>query len=110
MSDAEISIINDTTKQTLRLIIVSHNGCYIVSHERASFCSVDVALLIQAVADDFISSLQTPGRRRNFASPTYLVQIEGSGAREVHHFRRGFEYLDFSSVQSKSIVVMWRMY
>ncbi|EPE34329.1 hypothetical protein GLAREA_10023 [Glarea lozoyensis ATCC 20868] len=82
MSDAEISIVSDTTKNRPRLIIVSHNGCSI------------------AVADDFTTSLQTPGQRPNFASPTYLVQIEESGAREVHHYKRGFEYLDFSSVQN----------
>jgi hypothetical protein len=54
-----------------------------------------------SVAENFLSPLSTPGGRPNFASPTYLAQIEGSGKREVYRYERGFKYLDFSSVQSK---------
>jgi hypothetical protein len=53
------------------------------------------------VAENFLAFLSAPGSSPNFASRTYLVQIEDSGEREVYRYPHGFNYLDFSGVQSK---------
>ena len=62
------------------------------------------------MAENFLASLSDPGGCPNFASRTYLVQIEESGEREVYWYSDGFNYLDFSSVQSKFERVLFYQY
>ncbi|KIW64496.1 hypothetical protein PV04_09425 [Phialophora macrospora] len=85
ISDADITIVQNTNTMRFRLIIVSRNGCSILSQE---------------LAEDFLSSVNASGTRPNFASPTFLVQMESTGKREVYRFDRGFAYLDFVSAQA----------
>ena len=56
-------------------------------------------LLDFTVADDFFSSMKTASGRANFALPTWLVQLEGSGTRKVYRYDNGFQYLSFPNVQ-----------
>ncbi|KIX00530.1 uncharacterized protein Z518_10670 [Rhinocladiella mackenziei CBS 650.93] len=91
ISDADITIVQNTETGRFRLIIVSPNGCSILSQE---------------LAEDFVSSLSIPGRRPNFTSRTFLVQVENTGKREVYRYERGFEYLDFSSAQTNRLFVL----
>ncbi|RYO90638.1 hypothetical protein DL764_008421 [Monosporascus ibericus] len=79
--DASITIVHDSHGK-YRLIIVSRNKCTVLS---------------QVLADDFFSPST---RRPSFASPTWVVQIEGSGIRRIYHRQNGLRFLDFRSTQS----------
>ncbi|XXG96081.1 hypothetical protein Hte_002358 [Hypoxylon texense] len=65
-----------------RLIIESRNKCTIVS---------------QVLVDDFFDS---PSGKPNYSGPTYVVQIEGDGKRNVYKYERGFRYLNLSNAQA----------
>ncbi|RYP06228.1 hypothetical protein DL765_009571 [Monosporascus sp. GIB2] len=79
--DASITIVHDWHGK-YRLIIESRNKCTVLS---------------QVLADDFFSP---PTGRPSFASPTWLVQIEGNGVRRIYYRQNGFRYLDLRSTQS----------
>ncbi|RYP40588.1 hypothetical protein DL767_001588 [Monosporascus sp. MG133] len=79
--DASITIVQDSNKK-YRLIIVSRNKCTVLS---------------QVLADDFFS--RATGRP-SFASPSWIVQIEGKGLRRIYHRQNGFRFLDLRSTQS----------
>jgi hypothetical protein len=59
--------------------------------------TLECLLTLQPVANDFLSG---PSDRPNFGSATYVVQIVGSGTRKIHLYDRGFQFFDFSDVQS----------
>ncbi|RYP55178.1 hypothetical protein DL768_000172 [Monosporascus sp. mg162] len=80
--DASITIVHDS-RGKYRLIIVSRNKCTVLS---------------QVLADDFFSP--STGRP-SFASPTWLVQIEGNGIRHIYYRQNGLRFLDFRNTQSK---------
>ncbi|RYP79429.1 hypothetical protein DL770_006666 [Monosporascus sp. CRB-9-2] len=79
--DASITIVHDSHGK-YRLIIVSRNKCTVLS---------------QVLADDFFSPST---RRPSFASPTWLVQIEGKGIRRIYYRQNGLRFLDLRSTQS----------
>ncbi|KAK0636135.1 hypothetical protein B0T17DRAFT_481035 [Bombardia bombarda] len=84
--DAELFIVR-SQQDKFRLIIVSRNKCTILS---------------QVLADNFFSPQPAAGSgvhtTANFASLTYLVQLEGVGTRKVYRFDKGFKHLSFHSL------------
>ncbi|KFA81804.1 hypothetical protein S40288_11208 [Stachybotrys chartarum IBT 40288] len=81
LPDSTLYIVQSETSKRLRLIIVSDDKGTILSQE---------------LAEDVFTE---PSGRPSFTSPTYVVQIVGSGAREIHLYDKGFQYFDFSDVQ-----------
>lgn len=82
IDDAEITIVANTDKK-YRLIIASRNKCTIIS---------------QVLVEDFFTS---PSNRPNYSGPTYLVQIEDTGERNVYHYKNGFRNLSLSTAQGE---------
>ncbi|KAI1141305.1 hypothetical protein F5Y05DRAFT_256899 [Hypoxylon sp. FL0543] len=80
ISDADITVTLDEQGKH-RLIIESRNKC---------------TLLSQVLADDFFSS---PSRAPNYSRPTYVVQYEEDGSRNVYKYERGFKYLSLGGRQ-----------
>ncbi|KAI0120916.1 hypothetical protein F4776DRAFT_232491 [Hypoxylon sp. NC0597] len=81
ISDADITVtLNHQGKH--RLIIESRNRC---------------TLLSQVLADDFFSS---PSGKPNYSRPTYVVQYEEDGTRNVYKYERGFRYLTLGGTQA----------
>ncbi|RYO80221.1 hypothetical protein DL766_003661 [Monosporascus sp. MC13-8B] len=78
--DASITVVHDWHGK-YRLIIVSRNKCTVLS---------------QVLADEFFSP---PTGRPSFASPTWLVQIEGNGVRRIYYRQNGFRFPDLRSTQ-----------
>ena len=70
-----------------------------LTHVRPVHAAVP-SLTWSLVAEDVFTE---PSGRPSFTSPTYVVQIVGSGAREIHLYDKGFQYFDFSDVQGPSL-------
>ncbi|KAH7064339.1 hypothetical protein BKA63DRAFT_171375 [Paraphoma chrysanthemicola] len=83
ISDAEITILQNTTTQRFRLVVQSRNGYSILS---------------QDLKEDFFQTLATHGQP-NYSSTTYEVYIDGTGRRRVHKYPNGFTRLGFSEVK-----------
>ncbi|KAH7075141.1 hypothetical protein FB567DRAFT_583528 [Paraphoma chrysanthemicola] len=83
ISDAEITILQNTTTQRFRLVVQSRNGYSILS---------------QDLKEDFFESLATHGRPK-YNSTTYEVYVDGTGKRRVHKYPNGFTRLGFSEVK-----------
>ncbi|OTA62299.1 hypothetical protein K449DRAFT_50901 [Hypoxylon sp. EC38] len=89
ISDADITItLDDHGKH--RLIIESRNKC---------------TLLSQVLAEDFFSS---PLGKPNYSRPTYVVQYEEDGTRNVYKYERGFKYLSLGGTQGMARTVLLR--
>ncbi|EFR01478.1 hypothetical protein MGYG_04486 [Nannizzia gypsea CBS 118893] len=80
ISDAEISILQDTESSGFRLTIISRDGHTIVSQE---------------LAEDFFDS-SLPHKCFRFNSPTYIAQIDSYGLRTISKINTGFSMLGFS--------------
>lgn len=107
--DAEITIVQDSQRK-FRLIIVSRNRCTILS--QVCTCSlalpcgqisfIDLSNVPRfAVADDFFTGSAVGDWWPNFASLTYLVQLQDRGRRVVHKYENGFKDLRLQSSQCK---------
>ncbi|KAF7503478.1 hypothetical protein GJ744_003707 [Endocarpon pusillum] len=78
--DADITIVQSFQTQLFRLIIVSRNGCSILSQELPA---------------DFVSSLSDPGGP-NLKSRAYLVQMDHDATQKLCCYNQGFQRLEFS--------------
>ncbi|KAI6083642.1 hypothetical protein F4821DRAFT_190588 [Hypoxylon rubiginosum] len=83
ISSADVTVATNTQGRH-RLIIESRNKCTIVS---------------QVLVENFFDS---PSGKPDYSGPTYVVQIEGDGKRNVYKYERGFRYLKLSNPQGKS--------
>ncbi|KAI9376478.1 hypothetical protein BJX61DRAFT_367047 [Aspergillus egyptiacus] len=86
ITDAEVSILHNTNSNRYRLTIVSRDGFTILS---------------QQLPETFLESL-TAGQNVSFRSPTYVVHVDESGVRKIHHYTQGFSVLGFSDVTGMS--------
>ncbi|KAL3485578.1 hypothetical protein BJX62DRAFT_242800 [Aspergillus germanicus] len=82
VSDAEVSILENTTTSRFRLTIVSRDGLTIISQE---------------LPDTFLDNLSSD-HNTDFRSPTYVVQLDERGIRRVRNYAQGFSVLGFSDV------------
>ncbi|KAI1411473.1 hypothetical protein F5Y13DRAFT_180823 [Hypoxylon sp. FL1857] len=90
ISDADITVtLDDQGKH--RLIIESRNKC---------------TLLSQVLAEDFFSS---PSGKPDYSRPTYVVQYEEDGTRNVYKYERGFRYLSLGGRQGMPRPVLLRL-
>ncbi|KAI2472936.1 hypothetical protein F4781DRAFT_419828 [Annulohypoxylon bovei var. microspora] len=78
--DADVTVtVNNQGKH--RLIIESRNKCTLMS---------------QVLADDFFNSTSA---KPNYTRPTYVVQYDEHGIRNVYKYERGFRYLNLGDRQ-----------
>jgi hypothetical protein len=107
VSDAEVSILENTTTSRSRLTIVSRDGLTIISQEREfpsprrpSYLkhgfpfSSDTNKPVPNTFPDNLSS----DHNTDFKSPTYVVQLDETGIRRVRNYAQGFSVLGFSDV------------
>ncbi|KAK3995118.1 hypothetical protein QBC44DRAFT_321243 [Cladorrhinum sp. PSN332] len=94
IQEGEVVITRDQTGKS-RLIVTSSNVC---------------TVLVQNLSDDFFASNSA---MPNFASPTWLIQvdmseIEGDYQRKVIFYPNGFMYMSFHSANSEGMFQMAR--
>ncbi|KAJ0417157.1 hypothetical protein BJY00DRAFT_290029 [Aspergillus carlsbadensis] len=82
VSDAEVSILENTTMPCFRLTIASRDGLTIISQE---------------LPKTFLDNLSS-GHNTDFRSPAYVVQLDETGVRRVKNYAQGFSVLGFSDV------------
>ncbi|KAI1204995.1 uncharacterized protein F4807DRAFT_454253 [Annulohypoxylon truncatum] len=84
--DADVTVTVDTQRRH-RLIIESRNKCTIMS---------------QVLVDDFFNSVSG---KPNYTQPTYVVQYDEKGTRNVYKYERGFRCLNLGGQQGISTSV-----
>ncbi|KAL4882369.1 hypothetical protein BJY04DRAFT_40427 [Aspergillus karnatakaensis] len=94
VADVEVSILQDSTNNQLRLTVVSRDGLTIIS---------------QDLPATFLSSFHT--NTPDFKSPSYVIQLDESGIRRIKKYAQGFSVLGFSDVAGKSgsLRAFWAM-
>ncbi|KAI1457048.1 hypothetical protein F4805DRAFT_475471 [Annulohypoxylon moriforme] len=78
--NADVTVTVDTQRKR-RLIIESRNKCILMS---------------QVLDDNFFNSVSG---KPNYTQPTYVVQYDESGTRNVYKYERGFRHLDLGGKQ-----------
>jgi hypothetical protein len=110
VSDAEVSILENTTISRFRLTNVSRDGLTIISQEREFPSPIRASFLKHSfpfrsdtndsVPDTFLENLSSD-HKTDFRSPTYVVQLDEAGRRRVKNYAQGFSVLGFSDVTGK---------
>ncbi|KAK4096717.1 hypothetical protein N658DRAFT_501244 [Parathielavia hyrcaniae] len=90
ISDAEL-LITRSQQNKHRLIVTSRNRCTVLS---------------QILPDTFFTA--PPTHSPSFSSPTWVVQLQDGGKREVSYYPNGFRFLSFQSPNAERMFELGR--
>ncbi|KAK4099567.1 hypothetical protein N658DRAFT_498272 [Parathielavia hyrcaniae] len=90
ISDAEL-LITRSQQNKYRLIVTSRNRCTVLS---------------QILPDTFFTA--PPTRSPSFSSPTWVVQVQDGGKREMAYYPNGFRFLSFQSSNAEKMFELGR--